>query len=111
LKCGVPERSLHRWLAEGRSLIGAYRRARSAALPSASARLSTISTTAVCTLEELLGKKTEAAVRCRSALGILALATKLEEIENLVGRIERLERAAKVRAWPRLAQSGREEGS
>jgi hypothetical protein len=49
-------------------------------------------------------------VRARAALGILAAATKAEELENLTARVEALERGREPTTptpWPKSAAIGR----
>jgi hypothetical protein len=106
----VGERTLRRWLAEDPSFQGAYREARTETMRQATARLQSVAGEAVTTLQELLKASDRPDVRCRAALGILAAATKAEELENLAARVEALELATNGgdgRKWPRLAGKGR----
>jgi hypothetical protein len=75
----------------------------------ATARLQATASEAVDTLRELLSLKERPDVRARAALGILANATKAEELENLAARIEALETENQTRR-PKMAGNGRGNG-
>jgi len=107
---GIGERTLRRWLPEDPGFIAAYRHARSEAMRQATARLQAAAGDAVDTPRELMSLKKRPDVRARAALGIIAAASKAEELENLAARIETLERARAQPAgssWPKMAAGGR----
>lgn len=85
---GVGERTLRRWLREDVGFRSWYRLVRREALNSMTSRLLTASRTAVDTLIELLTKKDRPEIRCRTALGIIAAATKAEEVATLAARVD-----------------------
>jgi alpha-beta hydrolase superfamily lysophospholipase len=101
----VGDRTLRRWLSEDGRFQAAYREARSVALGQATARLQAAAGEAVDTLKELMALKARPDVRARAALGVLAAAMKVEELDNLVARVEALEQRSNAR--PVLAGSGR----
>jgi hypothetical protein len=111
---GVGERTLRRWLSEDRTFRAAYREARSESMRQATARLQAAAGEAVDTLRELMGLKDRPDVRARAALGILTIASKAEELENLAARIEALERAKAAipdgRNWPLMADARKNGG-
>ena len=103
---GIGDRTLRRWLAEDDAFRAAYREARSESMRQATARLQATASEAVDTLRELLSLKERPDVRARAALGILANATKAEELENLAARVDALERENQARR-PKMAGTGR----
>ena len=105
---GVGERTLRRWLADDTNFVAAYQRARTEAMRQATARLQATAGDAVDTLRELLTLKDRPDLRARVALGILAAASKAEELDNLAARLEAVERLAAKGARPLLAALGRE---
>jgi hypothetical protein len=104
---GVGERSLRRWLREDERFRALYQQARSESMRQATARIQAASAAAVDTLTELMDLKERPDIRARAALGVLGAAFKAEELENLAGRIDALERhetrvgmAGPGRSWP-----------
>jgi hypothetical protein len=93
---GIGVRTLRRWLAEDEGFRAAIRDARRRALEHASARLAATTAKAVSTLEALLDETADAdaQTRCRAALGVLQTAVKAAEVDDLVERVEALERRA-----------------
>lgn len=88
---GVGERTLRRWLHEDPAFSAAYRKLRSEAMRQAHAHVQSACSEAVQTLRELLKLKKRPDVQARVALGILSVATRIEELENLTARIDALE--------------------
>jgi transposase-like protein len=90
--CGVDESTLRRWLRKPK-FLALYRNARRQVVEAAIARLQTVTAAAVATLEKNLSCKNPA-VEIRAAATILDLALRGVELDDLVTRIEGLERKA-----------------
>ena len=91
---GVAPNTLLKWMKD-REFSAAYREARRAAVGQAIARLQQTTGAAVSTLQKLMvDANTPAAIKGNVARGVLALAIKGVEVEDIEARLEELERAA-----------------
>jgi AcrR family transcriptional regulator len=76
--CGVPRRTLHRWLSSDEDFREAYRRAREALFEHVLARLQARAGAAANTLlQELVSKEAKSSDRIRAAIAILELPARL----------------------------------
>ncbi|MEW6489817.1 MAG: hypothetical protein AB1578_18150 [Thermodesulfobacteriota bacterium] len=91
---GADPRTLRRWMQRD-DFREAYRLARRELMDCATARIQSASCAAVDALEEILGDSgAPAGSRVSAAKGVLELAVKVAELQDLQERIERLEAAA-----------------
>ncbi|MGA2186852.1 MAG: hypothetical protein ABSH47_27905 [Bryobacteraceae bacterium] len=91
---GIAPNTLLNWMKD-REFAAAYREARRAAVGQAIARLQQTTGAAVSTLQKLLvDTSTPASVKARVSTAMLALALKGVETEDILVRVEELERAA-----------------
>ena len=90
----VGRRTLERWLADP-AFKAALAEARRQALQTATARLAGITGKAVDALSALLDGGADPQTRCRAALGVLHMAVKSAELDDLLARVEELERRAR----------------
>jgi hypothetical protein len=90
---GVGTRTLFRWMAEP-EFGNAYREAKHAAFSQVTSRMHQMSGAAVTTLTKaMLDPATPPATRVRAAQSILDHASRADERENLMARLEALERS------------------
>jgi DNA-binding transcriptional MerR regulator len=93
---GVSPKTLRRWQ-QVPEFAAAYRKARRDAFAQSVARLQQVSGAAVTTLQRLIvDPNTPAAVKARAAYYILTLSTKAIETEDILARLDELERAAEL---------------
>ena len=91
---GIGVNTLLRWLKD-REFAAAYREARRAVVGQAIARIQQTTGAAVTTLQKLLvDTNTPASVKARVSAAMMALALKGVETEDILVRVEELERAA-----------------
>ncbi len=91
---GVGERSLHRWLRES-AFMAEYRRARREAFSQAIGLTQRASASAVATLLKIMHDASATAnARVAAASQVLKFARESIEVDDLAGRIEKLEGAA-----------------
>jgi hypothetical protein len=93
---GVAPKTLRRWQ-QVPEFAAAYRKAKRDAFGQSIARMLQASSAAVTTLQRLIvDPNTPAAVKARAAYYILTLSTKAIETEDILARLEELERAAEL---------------
>jgi hypothetical protein len=90
----VSRRTVYRWLADP-AFKAALTEARRQALQTATARLAGITGRAVDALAALLDGGADPQTRCRAALGVLHMAVKSAEVDDLLARVEELESRAR----------------
>jgi transposase-like protein len=89
---GVGERTLFRWLHQDTAFQAAYRQARRQAVQQAIARVQQATSTAVTTLEAVMGDPDKpSSSRVAAAKAVLELALKAIEFEDLEARVAALE--------------------
>lgn len=95
-KSGVGEATLYRWLNE-EDFSQAYKEARSQALTQTISRIQQSTNTAVNTLNDIMtDTEASASSRVTAAKTILEMAFKAHEIENVVSKIEEMEKALEL---------------
>lgn len=88
----IPRRTLERWLAEDEPFQAMYARARREMMRQATAALARSAGSAVAVLTRLMrSKSTPASVRARAARGVLEVALRAVEIEDVIARLDRIE--------------------
>lgn len=96
---GVSESTVYRLLS-GDGFCYAYRQARQRAFDQAIGRLQRVSAKAVDALESVLdAENAPHHARTSAALGVLKLAREGIELDDLVERVKRLERALESKTW------------
>jgi len=89
---GVSEGTLYRWLREDPTLQTAYAESRRECVRQATAQLQRACSTAVKTLEEVMGdQEATSSSRVSAARSVLELAFKAVELEDLEARVTTLE--------------------
>ena len=101
---GVAQRTLEAWMYAHDAFKAALRKARAQALQQAAARLAGASGKAASTLEALLDVN-DPQTRCRAALGILSMAVKTAETDDVLARLDALEQRARSAAAPTFPRS------
>src|SRR5689334_22596427 len=87
-ECGVPERTMYKWL-KSPLFVAEYRQARREATQQAIARLQQVSGAAVSVLVQLMATSTPA-VKLGAAKTILEMAIRVVELEDLEARLQAL---------------------
>ena len=94
--CGVPERTLYRWLGEDPAFAAAYRSARRQAFGHAVSLAQQYAALAVNALVKMLGDPACGnSAKVAAATNLLKFARESIELDELVGRIETLESAGR----------------
>lgn len=93
-RVGISENSAYRWLREDSEFREILRSAKKRLLDLALARLEGITAKAINTLEEILEKGTHEPSRVSSARAVLEMVLKLREHDEILERLEALERIA-----------------
>lgn len=95
--CGVPERTLYRWLREDADFCAALVAAEGGAIDEAARQLIGAAGTAITTLQGLLTKSASDHVKVRAAEVILSHLLKLRELRNVEARLTALEAVMRSR--------------
>lgn len=95
-KAGIGETTLYRWMKE-EEFDQAYKEARNHAFSQTISRIQQSTSNAVNTLNEIMeNKESPASSRVTAAKTVLEMAIKAHEIENVVSRLDEMEKALEL---------------
>ncbi len=100
-KCGLSERTIHRWLTSDAAFKAAYAEARQAAFEAGMSRVQALTGKAIDTLDDLLGEKDHPNVRLGAARTVTELGIHQHDAETILRKLSELE------AHQRRQQAGR----
>ena len=92
-KCGISERTLHRWLTSDAAFQADYAAARQAAFEAGIHRVQALTARAVDTLEELLGEKKHPNVRLGAARTVAELSLHQHDADTILRKLDEIETA------------------
>ncbi len=90
-KCGLSERTLHRWLTSDDAFQADYAAARQAAFEVGIHRVQALTARAVDTLEELLGEKKYPNVRLGAARTVAEIGIHQHDAETILRKLDEIE--------------------
>ena len=90
-RCGIGERTLHRWLTDDAAFQAEYEAARHATFQAAISRIPALTVRAVETLADLLGDTTHPAVRLGAARTVADIGMHQYDAETILRKLDDLE--------------------
>jgi len=96
-QCNLGESTLRRWLTEDAEFRADYDAARRATFDAAISRITSLTTRAVETLEELLGDTEHPSVRLGAARTVVDIGMHQHEADTIIRRLEEIEAALERR--------------
>ena len=91
VKCGLSERTLHRWLSDDEEFQADYAAARQAAFQAGISRVQALTAKAVDTLEDLLGEKKYPNVRLGAARAVAEIGIHQHDAETILKKLDEIE--------------------
>ena len=96
-RCGIGERTLHRWLSEDAAFQADYEAARRATFQAAISRIPALTVRAVDTLDDLLGTSKPPAVRLGAARTVAEIGMHQYDAETILRKLDDIEASQRRR--------------
>jgi hypothetical protein len=96
-RCGIGERTLHRWLTDDKAFQAEYEAARHATFQAAISRIPALTVRAVETLADLLGAATQPAVRLGAARTVAEIGMHQYDGETILRKLDAIEASQRRR--------------
>ncbi len=90
-RCGIAEKTLHRWLTDDAVFLAAFEAARQATFKAAISRIPALTVRAVDTLAALLGEKEPPAVRLGAARAVTDIGLHQHDAETIMRKLDEIE--------------------
>ena len=99
-KCGVCERTIHKWLSQDEAFQVDYAAARQATFEAGMSRVQALTGKAIATLEELLGEKKHPNVRLGAARTVAELGMQRHDADTIMRKLAEIEMAQRQQGTP-----------